>query len=121
MSGVKAAGFAGLLRTFVVALDTQRLEWQPIVYVLAVFTLLVGTSILAVVQTDVKRMMAYSSISHAGFILVAVQAANEPAAAALFYLAVYTFMIGSTFGIITLVGRRGDDRHDLDDYRAWAR
>jgi NADH-quinone oxidoreductase subunit N len=119
-SGVKAAGFAGLMRTFVVAFGTERLDWQPIVYVLAVFTLLGGT-ILAVVQTDVKRMMAYSSISHAGFILVGVQAASDAGvAAALFYLAVYTFMIGGTFGIITLVGRKGDDRHDLDDYRGLA-
>ena len=120
-SGVKAAGFAGLLRTFVVAFGTQRLDWQPIVYVLAVATLLVGT-IVAVVQTDVKRMMAYSSISHAGFILVGVQAATDRGlAAALFYLAAYTFMIAGTFGIITLAGRRGDDRHELADYRGLAK
>ena len=75
-SGVKAAGFAGLIRVFYLGFQTYRVDWQPIVYALAVLTLLVG-SIMAVVQTDVKRMLAYSSISHAGFILVAVQAANE--------------------------------------------
>ncbi|MEA3215728.1 MAG: NADH-quinone oxidoreductase subunit [Acidimicrobiia bacterium] len=116
-SGVKAAGFAGLLRVFVVAFGTQRVDWQPIVYVIAVATLVVGT-VLAVVQDDVKRMMAYSSISHAGFILVGVQAATQRGtAAALFYLAAYTFMIGGTFGVITLVGGRGDERHSLRDYR----
>jgi NADH-quinone oxidoreductase subunit N len=63
-------------------------------------------------------MMAYSSISHAGFILVGVQAATQRGtAAALFYLAAYTFMIGGTFGVITVVGGRGDERHSLRDYR----
>ena len=92
-SGVKAAGFAGLLRVFVYAFATYQVDWQPIVYVLAVLTLLVG-AILAVVQTNVKRMLAYSSINHAGFILVAVQAASEKGVQrALFYLATYTFMV----------------------------
>ena len=75
-SGVKAAGFAGLLRVFVVTFGTYRLDWQPIVYWLAVLTLLVG-AVLAIVQTDVKRMLAYSSINHAGFILVGVEAASR--------------------------------------------
>ena len=120
-SGVKAAGFAGLLRVFVVSFASHSVDWQPIVYVLAVATLL-GGSILAIVQTDVKRMMAYSSISHAGFILVGVQAATARGLqAALLYLAAYAFMIGGTFGVITVVGRRGDDLHDLKDYRGLAR
>jgi NADH-quinone oxidoreductase subunit N len=79
-------------------------------------------SILAVVQTDVKRMLAYSSISHAGFILVGVQAASDRGVeAVLFYLAAYTFLIAGTFGVITLLGRVGDIGHDLDDYRGLAR
>jgi NADH-quinone oxidoreductase subunit N len=120
-SGVKAAGFAGLMRVFVDAFSTYAPEWQPYVYVLAVLTLLVG-SVLAVVQTDVKRMLAYSSISHAGFILVGVQAASdEGVAGALFYLAAYTFMVAGSFGVVTVVGRRGDDRHSLDDYGGLAR
>ncbi|MPY96180.1 MAG: NADH-quinone oxidoreductase subunit NuoN [Acidimicrobiia bacterium] len=120
-SGVKAAGFAGLLRVFVVALGGARVDWQPIVYVLAVASLLVG-AMLAVIQTDVKRMMAYSSISHAGFILVGVEAGtSDGIAAALFYLFAYTFMIGGTFGVISLVSRRGDGRHAIDDYRGLAR
>jgi NADH-quinone oxidoreductase subunit N len=115
-SGVKVAGFAGLIRVFVLAFDAYTVEWQPMMYVVAVLTLLVG-AVLAVVQTDVKRMMAYSSISHAGFVLVGVQAATEQGVeAALFYLATYTFLIAGTFGVITLVGRRGDGHHSLDDY-----
>jgi len=120
-SGVKTAGFAGLLRVFVFAFSSYRVDWQPIVYGLAVVTLLVG-AVLAVVQTNVKRMLAYSSISHAGFILVGVQAANERGvSSAMFYLAAYTLMVAGSFGVTTLVGRRGDDHHDLSDYRGLGR
>lgn len=120
-SGVKVAGFAGLMRVFVLAFDVYSVDWQPMVYALAVLTLLVG-SVLAVVQTNVKRMMAYSSINHAGFVLVAVQVATDQGVeAALFYLATYTFLIGGTFAVITLVARTGDGRHSLDDYRGLGR
>jgi NADH-quinone oxidoreductase subunit N len=120
-SGVKVAGFAGLIRVFVLAFDAYSVDWQPMIGAVAVLTLLVG-SVLAVVQTDVKRMMAYSSISHAGFVLVGVQAATEQGVqAALFYLATYTFLIAGTFGVITLVGRKGDGHHSLDDYRGLGR
>jgi NADH-quinone oxidoreductase subunit N len=116
-SGVKVAGFAGLMRVFYLAFSTYRLDWQPIVFALAAITLVVG-AVLAVVQTDVKRMLAYSSISHAGFVLVAVQAATERGIqAALFYLASYTFMVAGSFGVVTLVGRKGDIGHGLADYR----
>jgi NADH-quinone oxidoreductase subunit N len=116
-SGVKVAGFAGLMRVFLLGFGSYRLDWQPIVYALAVITLLVGST-LAVVQTDVKRMLAYSSISHAGFVLVGVQAATDKGVqSALFYLAAYTFMVAGSFGVVTLVGRKGDIGHSLADYR----
>jgi NADH-quinone oxidoreductase subunit N len=83
--------------------------------------LLVG-SVLAIVQTDVKRMLAYSSISHAGFVLVGVQAASDKGVAgALFYLAAYTFMVAGSFGVVTLVSRRGDSHTALDDYKGLAK
>lgn len=120
-SGVKVAGFAGLIRVFMLAFDAYAVDWQPMMYVLAVLTLLVG-SVLAVVQTNIKRMMAYSSINHAGFVLVGVQAATDQGVeAALFYLATYTFLIAGTFAVITLVGRAGDGHHHLDDYRGLGR
>jgi len=120
-SAGKGAAFAALLRVFVVTFPTYADDWKPVLWVLAVLTLLVG-SILAVVQTDVKRMMAYSSISHAGFILVGVQAATaEGTSAALFYVMAYTFMIAGTFGVITVVGRTGDRQHTLAAYRGLAR
>jgi NADH-quinone oxidoreductase subunit N len=120
-SGVKAAGFAGLLRVFSLALGPFQEDWAPFIYGLSVLSLLVG-SVLAVVQSDVKRMLAYSSISHAGFVLLGVEAASrEGVAGALFYLVAYTFMVAGSFGIATVVGGRGDGHHNLSDYRGLAR
>jgi NADH-quinone oxidoreductase subunit N len=120
-SGVKAAGFAGLIRVLYLGFQTYRVDWQPVIYAVAIITLLVG-ALMAVVQTDVKRMLAYSSINHAGFVLVAVQAATERGVqASMFYLASYTFLVGGSFAIVAVVGRTGDDRHSLDDYRGLAR
>src|SRR3546814_1605852 len=105
LSGVKVAGFVGLIRVFHLGFSSFALDWQPLIYALAAITVLVG-AVLAVVQTDVKRMLAYSSISHAGFILVAVQpATDEGVQAPLFYLAAYIFQVGGTFAVIALVGR----------------
>jgi NADH-quinone oxidoreductase subunit N len=120
-SGIKAAGFAGLIRVFVLTFDSYRLDWQPIVYALAVLSLVVG-AVLAVVQTDVKRMLAYSSINHAGFILVGVQLGTaEGTAAVLFYLAAYTVMVTGSFTVVTIMSRQGDERTTLDDYRGMGR
>src|SRR5690606_21807513 len=120
-SGVKIAGFAGLIRVLVLGFQAYAVDWQPLVYGIAVATLILG-SVLAVIQRDVKRMMAYSSIAHVGYVLVGVQAATaQGVEGALFYLAAYTFMIAGSFGVITLVSRTGDIGHDLDDYRGLAR
>jgi NADH-quinone oxidoreductase subunit N len=125
----KVAAFAALLRVFVVGLPFYRDDWRPVIWVLAVLSLVVG-SVLAVVQTDVKRMLAYSSISHAGFILVAVEAAGHRAGesdsglgvpSALVYLLAYAVMVAGTFGIVTLVARRGDRHTELDDFRGLGR
>ena len=118
-SGVKVAGFAGIIRVFVYAFSSYQTDWKPIVYVLAVLTLLVG-SVLAVSQTNVKRMLAYSSIGHAGFILVGIQAATELGVrSALFYLATYTFSVAGSFGMATVVGRTGDNAHACRTTGAW--
>jgi len=119
-AAAKAAGFAALLRVFFSTFSTLRLDWRPVVWVIAVATLLVG-SVLAVVQNDVKRMLAYSSISHAGYVLIGLQAASDRGiAGSLFYLLAYTFMVMGSFAIVTVVGRRGDTRHGLDEYRGLA-
>ena len=76
-SAGKAAAFAAMLRVLVIALPFYRNDWRPVIWVLALLSLLVG-SFLAVVQTNVKRMLAYSSISHAGFILVGRRGRRPP-------------------------------------------
>ena len=121
----KVAAFAALLRVLVVGLPFYRDDWRPAVWVLAVLSLVVG-SFIAVVQTDVKRMMAYSSISHAGFVLVGVEAASHRAGeadsglgvpSALVYLLAYAVMVAGTFAVIGLVARRGDEHTDLGAFQ----
>jgi NADH-quinone oxidoreductase subunit N len=120
-AGVKAAAFAGMVRVFMLTFSNYSADWQPIVYALAILSM-VGGALIAIVQSNVKRMMAYSSISHAGFILVAVESATDRGiSAVLFYLAAYTFMIAGTFAVIAVIGRTGDGRHQLSDYRGLAR
>jgi NADH-quinone oxidoreductase subunit N len=114
-SAVKAAGFAALIRVFYLAFLDHRADWQPAIYGLAVLTLLVG-ALMAIVQRDAKRMLAYSSISHAGFILVGVQAASaRGVAAVVFYVAAYTFMVVGSFGVLSIVSGKGDRATSLDD------
>lgn len=115
-SAVKIGGFVGFLRVFTLTFGNFRVDWQPVIYVIAVATLIVG-SVLALVQTDVKRLLAYSSINHAGFILMAFQSAStEGTSAALFYLLGYSFMVLGSFGVVGLLSRRGDGHTSLDDY-----
>jgi NADH-quinone oxidoreductase subunit N len=119
-SAVKAAGFAALVRVFYLAFLDYRADWQPAIYALAVLTLLVG-AFMAVVQRDAKRMLAYSSISHAGFILVGVQAATDRGiAAVVFYAAAYTFMVVGSFGVLSIVSGKGDRGTSLDDLNGLA-
>jgi len=120
-SGVKAAAFAAMVRIFVLTFSNYSATWKPIIYALAILSMIVGAA-LAVVQSNVKRMMAYSSISHAGFILMAIEAGSSQGnSAVLFYLAAYVFMVAGSFGIATLVGRKGDGHHSLSDYKGLAR
>jgi NADH-quinone oxidoreductase subunit N len=120
-SAVKVAAFAGLARVFMVAFGQYATDWQPIIYALAVLSLVFG-AVVGVVQTNVKRMLAYSSISHAGFLLMAVESSSANGTSALlFYLAVYVFMVAGGFGVAALVGRTGDGRHSLEDYKGLGR
>jgi NADH-quinone oxidoreductase subunit N len=117
----KVGAFAALLRVFVSSFGTLRSDWQPAIWGLAVLSLVVG-AVLALSQTDVKRMMAYSSINHAGFILLGVQAATvQGVSASLYYVFTYLFAVVGTFAVITLMARDGDRGHQLSDYRGLAR
>lgn len=120
-AAAKAAGFAALLRIVYSTFFTASLDWEPVIWVLAILSLILG-SVLAVVQTDVKRMLAYSSIAHAGYVLVGLQAASDTGVAgSLFYLLAYTFLVIGSFAVVTVVAGPGDRRHSLDDYRGLAR
>ena len=113
-SAVKAAGFAALIRVLVEALPMRAGDWRPAVFALACATLAVG-SVLAAVQSDAKRVLAYSSISHAGFILVGVQAASDSGVAAvLFYLAAYAVIAVGSFTVVAVLSGRRDDRTGLN-------
>lgn len=113
----KAGGFAGLLRVLMLALPTQQAEWRPIIWVLATASILVG-SVMALVQADLKRMLAYSSISQAGYVLIGVQAGTTDGVTAVcFYLFTYMFMVIGTFAIIGIVQGRGEARNDLGSLR----
>lgn len=117
----KVGAFAALLRVFVSSFGTLRSDWQPAIWGLAVLSLVVG-AVLALSQTDVKRMMAYSSINQAGFILLGVQAATvQGVSASLYYVFTYLFAVVGTFAVITLMARDGDTGHQLADYRGLAR
>ena len=117
----KAGAFAALLRVFVSSFGTVRTDWQPIIWGLAILSLVVG-AVVALMQKDVKRMMAYSSINHAGFILLGVEAATpRGVSAALYYLFAYMFLTIGSFAVITVMGRDGDTGHTITDYRGLAR
>lgn len=99
----KTAGFGALLRVLYVAFDGVQWDWQPIIGAIAVLTMLVG-SILAVTQQDIKRLLAYSSIANAGYLLVGVVAQNrDGVSSTLFYLVAYGFTVLAAFGVISLV------------------
>ena len=120
-SGVKTAGFAGLLRIMSVTFEPLVDDWRLAIEVIAALTLIIG-SVSAIVQTNVKRMLAYSSVSHAGFILLGVLAATDRGtAAALFYVATYTFLVAGTFGVISIVGEKGDNNYGFDVFNGLAR
>ncbi len=119
-SAVKAAGFGALLRVLLVALPSARAHWAEIVGVLAVATMTVG-NLTALVQRNVKRMLAFSSIAHAGYILVALAAVGidnpRPAAAVMFYLAAYAVMTMGAFAGVAMIERRTGSRGlELEDY-----
>lgn len=117
----KAGGFAALIRVFLEAFPTLRDSWQPLVLWVAVLTLLAG-AVLAIVQSDIKRMLAYSSINHAGFILLGLQAASSSGVAgSVYYLFVYSVMVIGTFGLIAFISKKGDNDHSLERYRGLAR
>jgi len=116
-TAVKAAGFAVFVRVFLLALEPLRAEWMPVVWVLAVCTMVLG-SVVGVAQTNLKRMLAYSSIAHGGYLLVAVIAGGDMGRASiLFYLVVYAVTNVGAFAVLALLSTRDAPMEHLDDYR----
>jgi NADH-quinone oxidoreductase subunit N len=117
----KAAGFAGLVRILSQALPAQEVNWRPIIWMLAVLTLIIG-SVLALAQRDLKRAFAYSSISQAGYVLVGVEAnSSTGVAGVLFYVFTYMFIIIGTFAVLSILQGRGEVRNDLGSVRGLSR
>jgi NADH-quinone oxidoreductase subunit N len=116
-SCTKVAAFGALLRVFYVAFGGLRWDWRPLMWGVAILTMVVG-SVLAITQTDVKRMLAYSSIAHAGFLLTGVIATSEAGlSGTLFYLLVYGFAALGAFAVVTLVRDADGEATHLSHWR----
>jgi NADH-quinone oxidoreductase subunit N len=115
-TGVKAAAVAAFARVFLSSLEPTITDWAPVVWVISAATMIVGT-VVGVAQTSLKRMLAYSSIAHGGYLLAALVAGNDVGKAAiLFYLAAYALTNLGAFGVIALLGSRERANDDLRDY-----
>jgi NADH-quinone oxidoreductase subunit N len=116
-SCTKVAAFGALMRILYVALGGVRWDWRPMMYGVAILTMIVGT-VLALTQTDVKRLLAYSSVAHAGFLLVGVTAANESGLqGTMFYLLVYGVATVGAFTVVTMVR---DTAGEATHLKQWA-
>lgn len=119
--GPKAAGFAALMRVLIEAFPALVEDWSVVLWFLAILTMTLG-NVVAVVQANVKRMLAYSAIAHAGYILVGIIAHSHMGfSAVLFYIVIYTVMNLVAFSIILSFSGKGDRRVYLDDYAGLGR
>jgi len=115
-TGVKAAAFAAFLRVFLSALEPLKGEWIPVLSVIAAATMILGT-VVGVVQTNIKRMLAYSSIAHGGYLLLGIIATSATGkAAVLFYLLAYAVTNLGALGIVALLGTPQHQHDELRDF-----
>ncbi|MEV7612845.1 NADH-quinone oxidoreductase subunit NuoN [Streptomyces sp. NPDC089799] len=120
-AATKVAAFGALLRLLYVVLPGLRWDWRPVMWGVAIVTMLAG-AVIAVTQTDVKRLLAYSSIAHAGFILAGVIATSEQGVSAvLFYLGAYSFVTIGAFAVVTLVRDAGGEATHLSKWAGLGR
>ena len=116
-SAPKIAAFAIVMRVLVDGLGGLVADWQGMLVILAVLSLAVG-NVIAIAQTNLKRMLAYSTISHVGFLLLGILAGTPDGyAAAMFYIITYTLMAVGAFGMIILLSRAGFEADELEDFR----
>ena len=115
-AGPKAAAFAAFLRTFFVAFGPIHADWNMLLSVIAALTMTVG-NVAAIAQTNVKRMLAYSSIAHSGYVLIGLVAGgNAGGTGAVFYLIAYTVMNLGAFAVVILLEHRKGGGDELKDY-----
>ncbi|MFB4196941.1 NADH-quinone oxidoreductase subunit NuoN [Streptomyces carpaticus] len=120
-AATKVAAFGALLRLLYVALDGTRWDWEPVLWGVAIASMVAG-AVIAITQTDVKRLLAYSSIAHAGFILAGVVAVSEDGVSSvLFYLAAYSFVTLGAFAVVTLVRDAGGEATHLSKWAGLGR
>jgi NADH-quinone oxidoreductase subunit N len=120
-TGSKAAGFAALIRLLLGALRGAQPDWGPLAWGIAVLTMTLG-NVVAISQSNLKRMLAYSSIAHVGYMLVGLVAGGVSGAGAiLYYLFAYTFTTAGTFGVLSLCARAGEEAVEVEDYAGLAR
>jgi len=120
-AATKAAAFAAFVRVFVGGFAALSWSWAPVFWVIAVVTMM-GGAVLAVVQTDLKRMLGYSAIAHAGYVLIGLLAVSRAGVSGvLLYLLIYALMSLGSFGVLTLLERRGHKAMALDDLRGIGR
>ncbi len=115
-AGPKAAGFAAFLRIFMEALPNLQVEWSGVLILLAMLTMTVG-NVVAIAQTNIKRMLAYSSIAHAGYVLIGLAAANDDGiSSAMLYLLIYCVMNIGAFGAVILAKTADGESLMISDY-----
>ena len=120
-AGTKIAAFCALIRVLDVAFQPLTWNWRPVIWILAAITMVAG-SILAIAQTNIKRMLAYSSIATAGFILVGLSAGNAAGiGSVLFYLISYALMIVGAFGVVMLISGGTAERSSLSSFKGLAK
>ena len=118
--GPKAASLAAFYRIMTEAMPGLSYSWEILLCIVSVLSMFIG-NLGAIMQTNIKRLIAFSSVSHVGYLLIAIIAKNSLSSSSLmFYMLTYTFMIFGVFGIVVLLGRKGDENLEIENYSGLA-
>ena len=118
--GPKAASLAAFYRVMTEAMPQLSYSWEILLCIVSVLSMFIG-NLGAIMQTNIKRLIAFSSVSHVGYLLIAIIAKNSLSSSSLmFYMLTYTFMIFGVFGIVVLLGRKGDENLEIENYSGLA-
>lgn len=116
-SAPKLAAFAIVIRVLVDGLDTLQSDWQQMLIILAALSVIIG-NLIAIAQTNIKRMLAYSTISHVGFLLLGILAGTQQGyTSALFYTITYVLMVTGAFAVILILSRNGFEAENISDFK----